>query len=245
VALEGHTCTARVAYGLGDLGGLGCDLARALGAEPLLYIACALLLVGGYAKLAQAVAGVPACRAKARRGLAGAKLLLPLALGPVVAQALGLPSALALAALGVAGLSAAAFEGRWRRPAAHREAPRARGSSLCLRHYFSGRALARVFGLRRWASSQILGGLAGSRRLARALARVFGLRRWASSQVLGGLAGSRQLARALGAVRARYVSLASDLEVFWTGRGGSFALGFLLLSFSARAVLMFAVASIA
>ena len=38
--------------------------------------------------------------------------------------------------------------------------------------------------------------------------------------------------------RLRPTHLASELEVFWTGRGGSFALTFLLLSFSARALLM-------
>lgn len=37
---------------------------------------------------------------------------------------------------------------------------------------------------------------------------------------------------------ARPTHLASELEVFWTGRGGSFALSFLALSLSARILLV-------
>jgi hypothetical protein len=38
--------------------------------------------------------------------------------------------------------------------------------------------------------------------------------------------------------RLRHVHLASELEIFWTGKGSIFALTFLLLSFSARALLV-------
>lgn len=38
--------------------------------------------------------------------------------------------------------------------------------------------------------------------------------------------------------RIRPAYLASELEIFWTGRGGSFALAFLILSFGARVVLV-------
>ena len=37
----------------------------------------------------------------------------------------------------------------------------------------------------------------------------------------------------------RLAHVASELEVFWTGRGGSFALSFLALSLSARILLVF------
>lgn len=41
------------------------------------------------------------------------------------------------------------------------------------------------------------------------------------------------------APRVRPAHVASELEVFWTGRGGSFALSFLALSLSARVLLVF------
>lgn len=41
------------------------------------------------------------------------------------------------------------------------------------------------------------------------------------------------------ALRVRPTHVASELEVFWTGRGGSFALSFLALSLSARVLLVF------
>lgn len=41
--------------------------------------------------------------------------------------------------------------------------------------------------------------------------------------------------------RLRHAHLASELEIFWTGKGSIFALTFLLLSFSARALLVLVV----